>query len=414
MKITSIYTKSPNQVLKRNFQYRFWAFCVFVLGICLTSFAKNANDVGPENSFLLVHNYQDDWQVFDEKYKAYIPYLKNRHQNYHSFSLFFNLEDSKGYHLLYFSPNENYLFINASLQKKLPANQWVTLNSDSLSAIYHQSEIFLTFYSNTPGLSDKTVLVGNRKKNGQASSTALLPDNEDQQQTTQLRNLTPFNDFFVLIGLFLFTGYAFLIRFHSRAYEKYFNLRDLITLSKRSDSYTDRPFDISNVLVLVHLCMVLAYILLLVASTSTALGFVSKQTLFDFSGGFISIAWAYSKLSIFIFILFLAKYLGLLLLGQLYKLDKIINVHYFKIIQASSLFFGLMLVIVVFCFFSYHYLSPSIFKGLVFVAIAFFLARLVLLFFVINKLSLLKNLYLFSYLCIIEFFPIIIGVRFAI
>jgi len=44
----------------------------------------------------------------------------------------------------------------------------------------------------------------------------------------------------------------------------------------------------------------------------------------------------------------------------------------------------------------------------------FYLARLLLLYFSINKLSDAKNLYLFSYLCIVELVPFIIGVKFAL
>ena len=52
-------------------------------------------------------------------------------------------------------------------------------------------------------------------------------------------------------------------------------------------------------------------------------------------------------------------------------------------------------------------------KIILYVVIVFFISRLVLLYFTINKLSSLKNLYLISYLCIVEFIPLIVGIRFA-
>jgi hypothetical protein len=46
--------------------------------------------------------------------------------------------------------------------------------------------------------------------------------------------------------------------------------------------------------------------------------------------------------------------------------------------------------------------------------IAFYTARLVLLYLVIRSIEPIKNLYLFSYLCIVELIPLIIGLRFAL
>jgi hypothetical protein len=46
--------------------------------------------------------------------------------------------------------------------------------------------------------------------------------------------------------------------------------------------------------------------------------------------------------------------------------------------------------------------------------IAFYTARLALLYLVIRSTEPIKNLYLFSYLCIVELIPLIIGLRFAL
>ena len=92
--------------------------------------------IGPGSSYYLVHDYQDDWQVFDSRYKAYVPYVREQHNDYNSFSLFFDIENYKGYKLLYRSERENYLFIDATLQKKLPTTSWVVLDIDSLQQAF--------------------------------------------------------------------------------------------------------------------------------------------------------------------------------------------------------------------------------------------------------------------------------------
>lgn len=120
------------------------------------------------------------------------------------------------------------------------------------------------------------------------------------------------------------------------------------------------------------------------------------------------------ELGVVIFVLMLAKYVALAILTNLYRLDNITNVHYFKVIQASSIFF---LVVVVFLSVS-AVSAPEVIKNIQNILLIpisiFFLLRLILIYFTINKMTPLKNLYLFSYLCIVEVIPLIVGIRYAL
>ncbi|MFC0184764.1 hypothetical protein ACFFJX_20520 [Pseudarcicella hirudinis] len=63
---------------------------------------------------------------------------------------------------------------------------------------------------------------------------------------------------------------------------------------------------------------------------------------------------------------------------------------------------------------SYPFILQNFEKYLLIPVVIFFILRLLLIYFTINKLTSLKNLYLFSYLCIVELIPVIIGIRFAL
>ncbi len=53
-------------------------------------------------------------------------------------------------------------------------------------------------------------------------------------------------------------------------------------------------------------------------------------------------------------------------------------------------------------------------NALLFPLIGFYTARVALLYVVIRASESIKNLYLFSYLCIVELIPLIIGLRFIL
>ena len=134
-----------------------------IIGCCLlpnNSIAKVG--LSPDNSFYIVHDYQDDWQVFDERYKAYVPYVREQHKGYNSFSLFFDIENYKGYKILYRSEKENYLFIDASLQKKLTISTLVVLDIDSLESVFGKTKLFLTIYGTNTNVEDLSVQIGNK------------------------------------------------------------------------------------------------------------------------------------------------------------------------------------------------------------------------------------------------------------
>jgi hypothetical protein len=384
-------------------------YCLLITSCCLlpnTSIAKGG--LSPDNSFYIVHDYQDDWQVFDERYKAYVPYVREQHKGYNSFSLFFDVENYKGYKILYRSEKENYLFIDASLQKQLPVSTLVVLDVDSLQNVFGKAKLFLTIYGTNSNIEDISLQIGNKISKAQKAI-----EMNESLLTILPRDISPFQNFFVLGLMILVCFYAFLYNFQPKSFERFFSPRDLLTISKRDDSFiVNKPFDLGNILFVVSLSLTLGFIFMLITHEKTDLFSASNilregETLGTLMLNFIEI-------SIIVFASLMFKYFALRVLSNLYRLDNITNIHYFKIIQASSLFFLVILIVLTFSTVS----SPTIVKNaekyLSIPISLFFIARLALLYFTINKMTTLKNLYLFSYLCIVELIPLIVGIRFAL
>jgi hypothetical protein len=376
---------------------------------CLIPDAVHAKGgIGPENSYYLVHDYQDDWQVFDARYKAYVPYVREQHKDYNSFSLFFDIENYKGYKLLYRSERENYLFIDATLQKKLPTASWIILDIDSLQQAFGKTKLFLTIYGTNTNVEDITIQIGNK-----ISKAQKAVEMGESLLTILPRELSPFQNFFVIGLLLLACLYAFLYNFQPKSFQRFFSIQDLLTISKRDESFVvNKPFDLGNILFVVNLSFTLGFIFMLITHEKTDLFSASNilregETLGTLMINFIEI-------TIIVFAAFIFKYFSLRVLSNLYRLDNITNIHFFKIIQASSIFFLLILIVLTFSTVSVPEIIKSAEKYFFVPISLFFVLRLVLLYFTINKMATLKNLYLFSYLCIIELIPLIVGIRFAL
>lgn len=384
------------------------AHCLLLTTYCLlpnNSFAKGG--LSPDNSFYIVHDYQDNWQVFDERYKSYVPYVREQHQGYSSFSLFFDAENYKGYKILYRSEKENFFFINASLQRQLPISTLVVLDIDSLQQVFGKSKLFFTIYGTNTNVEDLLFQIGNR-----ISKVQKAIEMNQSLLTILPRDISPFQNFFVLGLIVLVCFYAFLYNFQPKSFKRFFSPQDLLTITKRDDSFVvNKPFDLGNILFVVSLSLTLGFIFMLIIHEKTDLFSASNILSKGETLGTLMINFA--EISIIVFASLMLKYFALRVLSNLYRLDNITNIHYFKVIQASSLFFLIILIILAFSSVS----SPGLVKNAenyLSVPISlFFIARLALLYFTINKMTTLKNLYLFSYLCIVELIPLIVGIRFA-
>ena len=413
------YPEPVNSLTTSQAIHRFFiAFSQPFLGILLwmlilgflpaTSTTVQAKGIGPQDAFYLVHDYRDDWQVFDERYNAYVPYVHEVHKGYSSYSLFFDIENYKSYKLLYYSPKENYLFIDATLQRKLPVDSWVVIDIDSLQRVYHKTAFFLTFYGSNTGIEHLSVQIGNKipdLKNDIELSDSLL--------TVVPRTLSPFQNFLALCLLFLGCLYAILYNYQPKEFSRYYSLRELLTIGVRDDSLgVNKPFYLANFIFVVVLSFTMAYILELIQHEETDIFAISsilqeEESLLSFISNFFEIA-------VIVFIFLLLKYIALIVLTNLYRLDNIVNIHFFKVIQASSIFFLGLAIFLTFSIFSYPEIIKNAEKYLFIPISLFFILRLLLIYFTINKMTVLKRFYLFSYLCIVELIPLVAGIRFAL
>ncbi|WP_461101792.1 DUF4271 domain-containing protein [Spirosoma koreense] len=381
---------------------------VLSLLFCSTTFAQSrVIGIGPGNRYFPVHNFREDFQVYDDGSDAYIPYISEQHADQTSLSAYVDIESNRHYSLLISTRQDGYLFINAALKRKLRANQWQVLSIDSLFRLYRQPELFLTIYG-APGIDDKQLYIGYPKQTNQ-KLVVLSDDNLSVRPRPQ----AVYANFLGVGLLFLLASHAFLFTLYRRAFQRFYSLRDLVSLRAQEESFLiSRPLSAVNLLFTLNLSFTIAYLIVFAQSRNLEV-FASRALLLSEQ----RFGWVFSEfllLSSIAFMSLMGKYVALEVFGGLYKLQNtIINIHFFKVLQSSLLFFTLLTLILTVIAYNTPTLawSPNV---LLLPLIGFYLARLTLLYFVIRSLESIKNLYLFSYLCIVELIPLIIGLRFAI
>lgn len=384
-------------------------FHLFVLSLffCLSGTAQTrSTGIGPDGRYYPVRNFRDDFLVYDEGTKVYIPYITEQHADETALSAYIDLESNRHYSLLISTRRDGYLFINAALKRKLRANEWQVLSIDSLFRVYREPEIFLTIYG-APGLTDKQLFIGYPK-----SATQKQVVLSDDNLSIRPRPRTVYDDFLSVGLVFLLATHAFLYAFYQRAFQRYYSLGDLLSLRAQEESFLiNRPLSSTNLLFTLNLSFVIAYLIVFVQSRN--LEVFDSRTLLLGNQQFGWVAGEFFLVGGLAFVSLISKYFLLEVMGGLYKLQDIIYVHYFKVLQSSLLFFTCCAFVLNIVTYNAPMLTwvPNM---LLLPLVGFYIARLMLLYFTIRSLEPIKNLYLFSYLCIVELIPLIVGIRFAL
>jgi hypothetical protein len=391
-----------NHSLIHSFTHSLIIICSFALSLYAQ---PTRNGIGPDGRFYVVHDYRDDWQVYDEAAKTYLPYVFEVQGEVPALSVPIDLESNQRYHLLLRTNQDAHLFLNAALRKKLVAGQWYTFRVDSLYQIYRQPQLFLTIYGSS-GLDTRQLVMAYPKSILQKPIIA-----SSDNLSVRPRAFSVYRDFFGMGLLFLLATHAVLFALYHRAFLVFYNLRDLLTLRIRDESFLiNRPLSLMNILFVLNLSFVLAYLFLFVQSRNIDV-FASRALLLD-QQSFGAILLYYLLVSGIVFLAYMGKYLMLQVVGSLYRFDPIVNLHFFKIIQSSLLFFTSIVLVAAILIFNVPHLT-SLTSALLIPFTIFYIARLVLLYLVITTTAPIKSLYLISYLCIVELVPLLIGVRFA-
>lgn len=390
--------------------YRFGARLIFAF-IHLFSSAAPAQSpvrqgIGPEQRYYPVRDVQNDFQVYDEANKAYIPYIDELHANAPAISAFVDLESNRHYKLLISTQQPGYLFINAALKNELTAASWQVLDIDSLYRVYRRPQLFLTLYG-ARGAADKSVFIGYPKSLVQRP--VLLTDDA---LSVRPKPSSAYDNFFSLGLLFLLASHAFLFTFYRREFLAFYNPRDLFALRVRDDSFlSSKSFSSTTLIFTLNLSFLTAYLLLFVQSRNIDL--FASRTLLLSGQQLPAVIVNFFLLSSYVFTLLMGKYLALIILGGLYKLDSVVNVHFVKVLQADLLFYSLVTLAGTMA--AYNLGRMDWLSGYLLIPfVLFYLVRTGLLYLVISGLVPVKNLYLFSYLCLVELIPLLIGVRFAL
>ena len=362
-----------------------------------------AQNLSYPEEYHVVYNLSDDWQVYDENYGAYVPYIAKRHKNSKAMSFWLDLEQFQGDKLVFLAYEGNYLMINNTLCKQFNRQGWHALDIDSLGNIYKDKHIFCSFYDELPRLPLPGLFIAHLK----TSSINKQEETEVRNNLFQAksRKRTNFKYFITLQILLLMLFYTTTLNYHPKSLKGYFNWRSSLSRVSRIDSnLIYKNINGVTLLILTGHALIIALVYeILFGNTQNV------QQEYTMVSGYTG----YLQKFVWIMILIVMKYIFTTSLGLVLNMEKgLSQVHFFEYFRLSMLFYSILAIVVV--FFNISFPSMDIQRIIVWVILLFHLIQAFLVSFYVLKQIRYTSLYLFYYLCITELIPLMVGIKFLL
>ena len=393
--------------MKSIFFILFWAFTT---ALVLAGFqARAATKETPPEQFFPVYNYQNDWLVYSGQYKNYVPFSQEVNEGARYVSVYIDLIKNRRYSLLLKAEVKNYLFIEGALQKEIVQQQWVELNIDSLYKIYKKDELLLTIYG-SPGIEDKNLLLCNERKRNEAGIIESASSNIINIKPIPF---SPFRNFAIFAMVIILILNAWIFNVNPLAFTRLINPVELLKNDPRDQlSKLNKPYSSSIIFFVVIVSMLTSFTLLFLSSNK--LNVFSVNVILSEKTTTIRLLGDFFILSTIFFLLFYCKYIFMVMAGNMLNLDKLVDVLFIKIVQSSYLFYVAIFLLVFMLSLNSPMWLNSVKSFFLIPFLFFYTVRFFVLYIVSKPPGTFINLYLFSYLCVIEIIPLIIGIKFAL
>ena len=371
--------------------------------------AKVDDKISPPADFFPIYDYQNDWLVYNSQYKNYVPYSQGVNESVRSVSLSIDLLKNRRYFLLIKTEAEGYLFLNGALQQRLPSEEWLKLNIDSLFKSFKSEELLLTVYGSS-GISGKKVLLCNQKQKNAAGIV--------HHSASTLINIKPipfsqFGNFAVMAMLIILILNAWIFNLNPLSFVRLINPLEYFNNNPREQlSKINKPYSNSIIFFVLIDAMLMAFLLLFF--TTNDLNLFSVITILTEQTNTFQYFLDFLLLSGIFFVLIYGKFVLMSVVGNMLNLDKLVDTLFLKIIQSAYFFYAALFLIVFMLGFNHTSWFIPLKPYILFPFLFFYIGRFISLYVVTKPSTSFINLYLFSYLCVIEIIPLIIGIKFAL
>lgn len=367
----------------------------------LTGFVVlNASAQRPSDTLdnVVVADLTEDWLYYDDRFKSFLPYLKQSAEPVNSVDQLLDLNKYESYNLNFVAAPGLSFFVDNKLCFKNNSSdlQNVRLRIGDLVGDTKMEKELITFYHPEGNLPIKYFFIGH-------SVSPSIADSLAGPSIILSRQITDQQNVFVVFFLAILIMIALIRNRYPKKFNEFFRFNNV--LPSMDD---DVLYDLSSVPVLMliminSLCSALVLFLVFDQFDLKTLAFMN---IFRSNPvvGIVTVGTGF-------FLVFLLKYIYLKILGWIFNLTGLVKVQFFELMKVS-LKINLFLAVLSMVFYCSSYFHVQFdFDYFFYFTIVSLLIVLIRVGYLSFKLSGFRNIYLFSYLCTTEILPLVIIIK---
>lgn len=362
--------------------------------VCL--WANGAPDAIYKN-YQIIESLKEEWLKIDHN-NQYVPFIGENDSSVPVVGVMVNLVQYSGNDLLCCVPEGSSILVEQQIVGYYNKQSCMRFNIDSLQKVYNKEQIFISVYAPQKSFDNLDLLIVKRTDEISAGTKNIVLK----------RTESSLEDFFIMGLLVLLVSYAFQINKFPKTFKKLYNLGKVFSLKIREEKVKIRLLDAANLVFLIHHCLLIAYLLVLLISTSSLvdLSMVVAQPY-----AFSEFLMVWLKLALGVFLVIWLKYIMVMMFGTLFGLKNLKYFHVFDFMRMSLIFWSVLFAVMILIFSGVTVTNPVYVNILVYIFIAFAVARIIILYYRLFAGTTFRNVYLFSYICTSEIIPLLVGLE---
>ncbi len=363
--------------------------------------------------YVPVFSLHNQWNIYDNQTKTYLPFLPSLHLGKTQLYLVLDTKKYKDFYLSMFVEQNTYFFFNNTLSAHFTTASWQHFRIDSLQKISGAEQpLLITYFSQKTFKELPLSLITLKKTNAGTGMDTITIANKHSfnPNMPNIRTEDKVNKNFLMLAVL---GILSIVAFFSQVNQPIFNLHFLTNTLKdfiKGKNQIRRLSAPNFLLFLFFYGFSLSYIIIFFATYTNKID--NPVLLNENNEDLLGKLEYWGILSVFVMAIVCVKFVIIWSLGILYNDRQIVNLHTQEYMNISQIFCVIMLCITLLFNSIQHDILVKSLNWLVYVFVFLLFLQAILLTYRINNATNYKKVYLFSYLCASEYFPLILSAKF--
>ncbi|WKN33642.1 DUF4271 domain-containing protein [Porifericola rhodea] len=352
-----------------------------------------------QSKYEAIKDLNREWITIDDN-DRYVPYINKKMTNVPLIGVVLNTKRYSSNDFLICAPANSAVLIEKKISSYFQEEGCLVLDIDSLRASHGKENILISVYQPQKDFESIGLWVVQDKKDMTSLATNL----------SQIREMSILQDYFTAGILILLVLYAILINQYPRIFRNLYDLSRVFSLKIREDNSRIRLVNEAHVMFLVQHCFLIAFLFIMLVSTTNLIEVSIPYINFEPNsfGGYM-LLWA--QVALLVLATIWLKYIIVMLFGALFKLRQLRSIYMLDYMRMSLIYSAFLFALLIVVFAGIGYYNDSYFNVIIYLFILLASVRVIVLYFRLFRNASFRNVYLFSYICIAEVIPLLVGLE---